>query len=296
MGRKRNTGEKPEKKTAIKVAPIPRKHAGKITEPWAIMEKLIAECPHFEALKVAKVKLWWQKDWKADVDGIAIGAQVCKASEIDRNLAEESAGETVDLFIKLPKEQWPNLDETEKRHRLFHELLHIRPALNSEGKQKRDAKDRLLWRLRKHPITAFHEEITEFGIERVIGHNESIVDTIRTTDRPMEKIFQQSDQAEKKGEGETAPDAKAPAAAAADGEKPAGSWRSRRIDKSGLFTDKQADALEAAGLRTLGGLQELMLAERLYWAKNLKINGRFKQDIEDRLNDFLAQQSASEVS
>ena len=57
MGRKRNAS-KQEKKTATKVRPISRKHAGKITEPWAIMEKLIAQCDNFEPLRVARIKLW----------------------------------------------------------------------------------------------------------------------------------------------------------------------------------------------------------------------------------------------
>lgn len=168
---KKKSGAKEEKKTPVKVRPIPRKHAGKVTEPYAIMEKMIVEKPCFEHLKVAKIKLWWQKDWKADVDGIATGAQA------------------VDLFIKLPEQQWPTLDDVEKRHRIFHELCHFRQAKNSEGHQKRDAKDRLLWRLRRHPITAFPEEIEEFGIERVIGHNAAVMDSLRHADRPMEKLF-----------------------------------------------------------------------------------------------------------
>ena len=158
MGRKRASGSiKPEKKTATKVQPIPRKHSGKITEPYAIMESMIAEKPCFEHLKVAKIKLWGQKDWKADVDGIATGAQCCKASELDRNLSEESKNGTVDLFIKLPRDQWSTLDETEKQHRIFHELCHFRPAMNAEGNQKQDTKDRLLCRLRRHPVVAFYE-------------------------------------------------------------------------------------------------------------------------------------------
>ena len=65
-------------------------------------------------------------------------------------------------------------------------------------------------------------------------------------------------------------------------------WRSTRIDKCGKFTQAQVDALEAAGLRTLGGLQEAMANEPDWWSKNLKINGRHKQPIEDAFNDFLA--------
>ncbi len=193
MRRKKASTEKQPKKTAVKLRAIPRKHAGKITEPWAIMEGLIEECCFFAPLKIAKIKLWWQKDWKVDVDGIATGAQCSKASEMDRILAEEASGETVDLFIKLPETQWATLDEREKERRIFHELCHFKPANDSNGNQKRDAKDRLLWRLSRHPITAFAQEIERFGVDEVLGANAKIVEAIRHAERPMEKLFDQAE-------------------------------------------------------------------------------------------------------
>lgn len=280
MGRKKGSSTE-EKKTPVKLRPIARKHAGKITEPWAIMEKMIAEKPCFEHLKVAKIKLWWQKDWKADVDGIATGAQVCKASEIDRNLAEESGGETVDLFIKLPEQQWPTLDETEKRHRIFHELCHIRPAKNAEGNQKRDSKDRLLWRLRRHPITAFPEEIEEFGIERVIGHNASVLDSIRLADRPMEKLF---DQAEANAAG---------ANGQVNGETPKLSdpepWLTAKISEIGFKSNHQ-EALELAGIHTAGELQQRIKRHGDFWPKESGVHTRFKTAIEDVFNTHVSKQ------
>ena len=248
MGRRNSSGgEKQEKKSPIKIKPIPRKHAGKITAPWALMERLIAEVSEFAHLKVAKIKLWWQKDWKADVDGIAIGAQVCKASEVDRNLVEESSGETVDLFIKLPEKVWPTLNDTEKEHRMFHELCHIMPALNANGDQKRDSKDRLLWRLRKHPITAFHEELERFGIERVIGHNSAILTSIESADRPMEKIF---DESEKK---------------AADNSS---GWQELSIHELGL-PELIAKKVTDAGHLTIGKLSKLMNDHGQWWPKEI---------------------------
>lgn len=276
MGRKAKlNGVMEEKKSPIKIKPIPRKHAGKITAPWALMERLISEVPAFAHLKVAKIKLWWQKDWKADIDGIAIGAQVCKASEVDRNLAEESNGETVDLFIKLPEAVWPTLDETEKEHRMFHELCHIMAAKNANGDQKRDSKDRLLWRLRKHPITAFHEEIDRFGMDRVIGHNEAILESVETADRPMEKLF---DEAEKKATGKHGKSTK----------NSDESWRQNSLAAAG-FTEKQIDAMEAASIHTLGELQDAMTRHGEWWAKNTGVSGRLRQKIEDVFNAYITE-------
>lgn len=257
MGRKRsNTGEKAEKKTATKVQPIPRKHSGKVTEPYAIMESMIAEKPCFEHLKVAKIKLWWQKDWKADVDGIATGAQCCKASELDRNLSEESGNGTVDLFIKLPRDQWSTLDETEKQHRIFHELCHFRPAMNAEGNQKQDTKDRLLWRMRRHPVAAFYEEIEEFGIDRIVNHNETVVKAIHHADRPMEKIFDASEEKAADTDDNATPNPKA--------------WRRWKVDclaEYGLPAGK-LKLLQEDGLATMGKLMDRMNktgAEDFWW-------------------------------
>ena len=178
-------------------------------------------------------------------------------------------GETVDVFIKLPETQWPTLEDTEKEHRLFHELCHVKPAKDSNGKQKRDAKDRLLWRLGRHPITAFNEEIERFGLERVIGHNAKIMESIAHAERPMEKLF---DQAEA-GKGEAA-------ATSAD------SWKLCRVGAAG-FTEKQVDALEGADLRTLGELQEAMNRNGQFWAKNTGVSGRMRQAIEETFTAYI---------
>lgn len=271
MGRKKSSGEKQEKKTAVKLRAIPRKHAGKITEPWAIMERLVAECEFFAHLKIAKIKLWWQKDWKVDVDGIATGAQCSKANERDRILAEEATGETVDLFINLPETQWVTLDDREKERRIFHELCHFKPANDANGRQKQDSKDRLLWRMGRHPITAFPEEIDRFGVDDVLGANAKIVEAIRHAERPMEKLFEEAEKS-------------------ASGKKPGtpdnAEWRKCRVAVAG-FTEKQVDALEAAGLLTLGELQDAMNRHGEWWAKTTGVSGRMRQKIEDAFNDYL---------
>ena len=64
MGRKKGSGEKKEKRSPVKLAAIPRKHAGKVTEPWTILERLIGEMAEsnpvrFGHLESCKLKLWW---------------------------------------------------------------------------------------------------------------------------------------------------------------------------------------------------------------------------------------------
>ena len=178
------TKEKKEKRTPIKVRPILRKSGGKICEPWAILERLLEE-NIFQPIRNCRVRLFWQKDWKVDPDGIANGAMVCKASEIDRNLVEEASGECIDVIVKLPEKQWPKLSDKEKERRLFHELCHVHPAKDSNGEQKQDEKGRPLWRLGRHPVATFHEELARYGAEMVIGSNQAVLDAMRAADEPL---------------------------------------------------------------------------------------------------------------
>lgn len=173
-----------EKRVPIKLRPVARKHKGKVTEPYRIMERLLAECEEFAPIREAKIRMYWRKDWQADVDGVIVGAQCAKASDRERLLAEEH-GESVDLVILLPEKAWPTLGDVEKEHRLYHELCHFAPALDSNGVQKKDEKDRPQWRLKRHPITAFGSEVKRYGADRVLGHNEIMLDAAEASDMPL---------------------------------------------------------------------------------------------------------------
>jgi hypothetical protein len=276
MGRRKKNGEKKEKRSPVKLAAIPRKHAGKVTEPWAILESLIvsmtkANPVRFGHLENCRLKLWWTKDWKADPDGIVVGAQVCKANEVDRILVEENNGESPDIFIKLPQTQWPHLDDTEKEHRLFHELCHVRPALDANGNQKRDTKERLLWRLGRHPITCFPKEIDRFGAERVIGHNALIAASVEVAARPLLKKF---DEAE-----------------ATDAAKPDG-WKRLAISRLDLPPPVEQYIMDA-GIKTIGQLSKHQADHGEFWDKDITVGGtrkpaNFRAKIEDAFAEFWA--------
>lgn len=276
MGRRKSSGEKKEKRSPVKLSAIPRKHAGKVTDPWAIMERLIKEMSEedparFGHLENCKLKLWWTKDWKADPDGIVVGAQVCKASEVDRILVEESNGESPDIFIKLPKSQWEFLGELEKEHRIFRELCRIRPAKDVNGEQKRDTKERLLWRIGRFPIQAFPEEIKRFGAERVIGHWAMIAAAVETAARPLLPAF---DKAE-----------------AEDAAKPDG-WKRLSIQRLELPAAVEQYVADA-GCKTIGQLSKHMADHGEFWDKDMKVGGQnkprnFRAAIEDGFAEFWA--------
>jgi hypothetical protein len=64
------------------------------------------------------------------------------------------------------------------------------------------------------------------------------------------------------------------------------SWKLNTVAAAG-FNEKQTDALEAAGLRTLGELQTAMNRHGQFWAKNTGVSGRLRQAIEDIFNAYV---------
>jgi hypothetical protein len=275
--------EERRKKTTLRK--VNRKHAGKIVQPYAIMERLIAEVEQLEPLKKAKIIIVWKSGWMPTKDEILKHAQIRKLSELER----EIWGDEYDLCMLLHRELWQSnrFTEEEREMDIFHELLHPVPEVDDKtGEQKKDDRDRLVWRLRNHPIQRFPEEIDRYGIDKVLQLDETAREAVDEEDSRADAIAEENDAARpllkeaEKGEAKVEKT-----------EPPTGEWRKTRIDKSGLFTEKQADALEAAGLRTLGGLQEAMVNEPEWWAKNLKVNGRYKAPIEEALTAFIGRQS-----
>lgn len=235
-----------EKRVPIKLRPVARMHKGKVTEPYRIMERLLSECDEFQPIREAKIRLYWRKDWQADVDGVIVGAQCAKASDRERLLAEEH-GESVDLVILLPEKAWPTLGDVEKEHRLYHELCHFAPALDSNGVQKKDEKDRPQWRLKRHPITAFGSEVERYGADRVLGHNEIMLDAAEASDMPLFNG----------GNGES--------------QAPAGKsgWRFREILGNLDIPAGTLKALHRKDIMTLGELTDLINRNPQHWHESV---------------------------
>ncbi len=274
MGRPKGSGEKKEKKSPVKLSPIPRVHNGKVTEPWRLLEYLVKELvpnKRFAHLKDCRIGLLWMRDAKADADGVMIGAAVCLASELDRILLEEAGADGRDIFIKLPREQWNHLTEDEKTFRTFHELCHIRPKLDANGKQKFDVKDRPLWRLGRHPIAAFPEEVERFGVDRVIDHNGAILKSAETAARPLLAIAEQAEEA--------------------DAKKPDG-WKRLGIVRLDMPPAVEQYVIDA-GCKTIGALTKHMGDHGEFWDRDLTVGGQrkppnFRTKIEDAFSEFWA--------
>ena len=250
-----------EKRVETKLRPILRKYKGKVNEPYRILAQLLAECEEFAPLRDAEIRLFYRKDWPIDADGVVTGAQCAKATEVER-LEAEAGGNKIDLKILLPEETWPTLDDTEKEHRIYHELSHFAPARDAEGKQKHDTKDRPLWRMKRHQIVAFHQEVERYGVERILCHNDAMVRQVAQADRPMERLF---DQAEAKTNGD---------------------WRSTAIADLNLPATTLAK-LAKVDVETIGALNDRVKQHGDFWWKDITgLGEKGAEKIANALVDF----------
>ena len=124
---------------------------------YGILEEIRNES--HEDLEGAKIALAWRRAFKPDKDGHLVLGKCCKASDLQRALVDW------DFVILLNEEVWNDPDFTldKKKALIDHELCHAAPALDKDGEQKVDEKDRLVWRVRKHDIEEFREIVERHG-------------------------------------------------------------------------------------------------------------------------------------
>jgi len=257
---KRKKSDPADKRKPVNVRPIERKHAGKVTEPYKIMEALIPE--HHEHLKEATILLCYRRGWKPDVDRVLTLAKIKKASDLDRALGSRF-GDSYDFVIQLNEDAWAGLDDEKKRLVIDHELCHAKPDLDRDGNQKLDARERLCWRCRKHPIQEFPEIIERYGVDVALGMNQTALDAAEEAQTPL---FAGLDD----GEGESL------------------DWREAPLEtlraKTITVTEAMLTKLSDAGIENLGQLADCMDGEGTWWHKGVKgIGKETAAPIEDAL-------------
>lgn len=260
-----------ERRKKATLRKIERKHAGKVVQPYAILERLIADVEAFRPLKKARFCLLWKSGWKTDKDGVLTRAQIAKASEDER----EKYGE-YDFTIKLHKELWAlkSFRDDDREMDLFHELLHAQPEIDdSTGEQKVDERDRLCWRVRRrHPIQEFPEVIERYGLERATGMNAAALAAL------------DDEEARREAEAD-ANDAERPLLRQSEnGGTPTLHEVGKPIEALGISAPR-CEKLHAAGIGTVGDLRAAMQKDPRGWFQPIKGIGReAATDIEDRVN------------
>ena len=144
------------KKVTVKL--LERQRNGKPSEPYQVMDKLIAE--HHPHLAQAEIAICWRYGWSEDVDGRLRLGQASKASDCERALQE------YDLVLLLNWEAWNTggLDGVQQRALLDHELTHCQVALDEDGEPKVDEDGRIVYRIRKHDVEEFREVVERHGL------------------------------------------------------------------------------------------------------------------------------------
>ena len=263
MGKRRVNSTKEKRRKRVTVKLIPRKHAGKVPEPYLIMEDMRAK--HHANLTDAKIAMAWRLGWRADSDGILCLGKCRKRGDLDREL------DSFDFVILLNSEAWEGLNTKQKEALIDHELCHAQIVIDSDGNPKKDDRDRLVCRIRKHDCEEFKCIVERHG-------------------------FWTSDLAELAQA--TINDAKRPLLATVEAtEKLAGplddKWKKNSLAAAAI-SEKYIDKLEEAGVHTLGELQAKMNEHGQFWAKELKI-ARSRVAIEDEFNRYLMEITPKET-
>ena len=156
MGRKRKSGAKKRRRVTVKL--LERKHAGKVTEPYSIMERLV-DGVHSQ-LKNAKIAIAWRFGWKQDTDGRLRLGQTKKGSDLDRAMHK------YDFVLLVNHEAWNqgNLDDNQKLALIDHELCHCEVSNDTNGEPKTDEEGRIVYRIRKHDIEEFEDVVSRHGL------------------------------------------------------------------------------------------------------------------------------------
>lgn len=112
---------------------------------------------HKPELEEAKIALAWRHGWKRNKDGQLILGKCKKVSDLDKQF------QGFDFIIILNKESWAELDDSQRKALLHHELCHAAVALDPNGNPKKDARGRQMFRVKKHDIEEFGEIVEHHG-------------------------------------------------------------------------------------------------------------------------------------
>jgi hypothetical protein len=173
MGRHKIDRE-PRRK-AVKLRIAPRESSGKVTEPYQIMEKVLAT--DRQDLAGVNIAIAWHTGWRPDADGVRIHGKAVKHSELEHDRSG------FDWTLELSEPVWKALSERDKLRLIMHELAHIHIASDKNGTPWLDDKNRVVTRTSKHDVADFKSIIQKFGLPENLQECD-----IADGDRPLLKL------------------------------------------------------------------------------------------------------------
>ncbi len=121
----------------------------------AITKDLIEK--HHRHLRQASIRFAWAYSWAEDADGFITLGQAKKIGELER----DATG--VDFYLILNNAIWQELGEAERVALIDHELSHCEVCYDEKGEPRRDVRDRIVYRLRKHDFEGFGANVRRHG-------------------------------------------------------------------------------------------------------------------------------------
>jgi hypothetical protein len=259
MGRKRKaTKEKRRKRVSIE--PIVRESGGRVTEPYKILEALVAK--HHKHLLEAEARIamaWDTGPAKPDVDGFVKFGRVKRGADIDRAFA------AFDFWVVIRREVFDSFDSDRKHAEIDRLLCRCAVTRGSDGEIVEDEKDRSVFRLRK-PVEVFPENVARYGFhqepklaECLARFNDSKRPLLDAAEKGAKKRGRKFSEPAKGGDGASTAD-QSPAGngqsseSTTNGHTSSGpTWREVTLDQLEIpeYVNK---ALTKAGLWTLGEL------------------------------------------
>ena len=142
------------KKISYKLVPRESDEGG----VYAMLDRLIER--HHEHLRNARIAVAWNLTWQPDVDGRCTLGKCKRASDLDRELAPYD-------FVVMLRHEWfesAEVTDAQREALIDHELSHAEVTLDDNGEPKRDTKDRVVYRVRKHDLEEFSEVVRRHGL------------------------------------------------------------------------------------------------------------------------------------
>jgi hypothetical protein len=291
MGRKRKE-PKEKKRKSVAIIPIVRENAGKVTEPYRVMESMIGK--HHKQLNEAEARIalaWDGGPAKPDTDGYVKFGRVKRGADLDR------AYSPFDIWIIIRREVWNSFDETRKRAEMDRLLCRCDVTRDSHGEVVVDELGRSVFRLRK-PIEVFPENVARFGF-----HQEpKLADCLARFNDSQRPLFKEGDKKKGKGFSEPAmgpkdvpkepakksPKAKAESNGHAETNGTAVSdlpWRNRPVTVLDKLPFPIQQALQNAKCGTLGAIAELEESQGALGLAEIKDMGSERAEM---LRDLIA--------
>lgn len=104
-----------------------------------------------------RIALAWRFGLKPNKDGQLVLGKCKKVSDLDKQFAG------FDFVIILNREAWEKLEPPQRKALIHHELMHIAISEDASGNTRKDARNRTMFRIRKHDIEEFKDIVTEHG-------------------------------------------------------------------------------------------------------------------------------------